>query len=405
MINITDIQLLQYSLATPLIAALLAAIIPYRNIRDGLVFLTSAALPFFIYKIYQLFLSGTVPLEWKLFEIIPGIALHFKLEALGVIFAIILALLWPISLLYSIGYMRSNNEGNLNRFFAFFCLSIFASVGIAFSGNLLTLFLFYELLTLTTYPLVTHNRSDKTRKAGRVYLGILMGTSLLFFLPAIILTYSAVGTLDFTVGGILGDKISPTMTIILLALFMLGIAKAALIPLHRWLPRAMVAPAPVSALLHAVAVVKAGVFTIIKVIVYIFGIDNLEKLSPQLGQYSDWLLYLAAFGVIFASIVALSKDGLKQILAYSTISQLAYVTMSLAIFSPKAVIAAVFQIAAHAFAKAIMFFSVGAVSTVTGKKKVSEIYGVGRRMPVTMACFAIAALALIGLPPTAGFIA
>lgn len=405
MIESEVFSLISQSLAVPLIAAFCAAVIPYRNIRDGLVVLISAVLPVLVYQIYQNIMLGDVPMEWNLGEVVPGLAIYFKIEALGVIFAIILAMLWIVSLIYSIGYMRGNNEGRQGSFFAFFCIAIFSSLGVAFSGNLLTLFVFYEVLTFSTYPLVTHHRTKESMRAGRKYLGILVGTSMLFFLPAIILTFNAAGTLDFTNGGILADKISPNMTMILLALFIFGIAKAAVMPVHKWLPTAMVAPTPVSALLHAVAIVKAGVFTVIKVVVYIFGVDNLANVTLEFAQYGEWLLYVSCFTVIVASVVALAKDNLKQVLAYSTISQLSYIVMALAIFTPKAIIAASFQIVAHAFAKIVLFFSAGAIYTTSHKKKISELAGVGRHMPFTMVAFSIAALSIIGLPPTAGFIA
>lgn len=397
--------LIQYSLLVPLVAAFFAAVIPRQNIRDWVVVLTSAALPFLVHKIYHIILSGTGVLEWKLFEIIPGIAMYFKVEALGVIFAIILAMLWPVSLIYSIGYMRANNEGNQRSFFTFLCIAIFASLGIAFAGNMLTLFIFYELVTIATYPLVTHHRTDEAKKAGRVYIGTLIGASILILLPAIILTFNAAGTLDFKAGGILTNKTSSIFTMVLLLLYIFGIAKAAIMPVHKWLVGAMVAPTPVSALLHAVVVVKVGVFTILKVVVYIFGVDNLAKISNEFGQYGDWLLYVSSFTIIAASVIALRKDNLKQLLAYSTISQLAYVVMALAMFSAKGIIAAALQIVAHAFAKIVMFFAVGSIYIVSHKQKVSELSGIGRVMPFTFVAFTIAAISMIGLPPTVGFFA
>lgn len=403
--QLNELSLIQYALSLPLAAAFLAAIIPYRNFRDSITIIISAALIFFVYKICGYVLSGSPALEWRVFEIIPGLAIYFKIEALGSIFAAILAVLWLVSMVYSVGYMRTNNEGNLCRFFAFFSVSIFAALGIAFSGNLLTLFIFYELLTFSTYPLVTHNRTDKTKKAGRVYLGVLVSTSVLFFLPAIILTYNVAGTLDFMPAGIITDKLPPIATMILLGLFIFGIAKTAIMPVHKWLPAAMVAPTPVSALLHAVAVVKAGVFTVVKLVTYIFGIDNLAKIAAEVGEYGNWLTYIASFTIILASVIALTKDSIKLRLAYSTVSQLAYVLLAIGLFSYKGMIAATFQIVAHAFAKFVMFACAGAIYTVSHKRKISEMSGIGRSMPITMACFSIAAISLIGLPPTAGFFA
>ena len=405
MLEFEVLSLIPLALAVPLVAALFAALVPYRNVRDGLMVVTACALPILVYQIYQNLMIGKIPMEWNLGEIVPGVSLYFKIEALGVIFSIIMAMLWVVSLIYSIGYMRGNNEGRQGSFFAFFCIAIFAALGVAFSGNLLTLFIFYEVLTFSTYPLVTHHRTKESMKAGRVYLAILVCTSMLLFLPAIILTYSAAGTLDFVSGGILEGKISPGMTMLLLGLFMFGIAKAAIMPVHKWLPTAMVAPTPVSALLHAVAIVKAGVFTATKVVVYVLGVDNLSNIAIEFVNYGDWLLYIACFTIIVSSVVALSKDSLKQVLAYSTISQLSYIVMALAIFTHKAVIAAAFQIVAHAFAKIVLFFAAGAIYTAAHKKNISELSGIGRNMPFTMGAFSIAALSIIGLPPTVGFMA
>ncbi len=403
--QINDLMLIPYSLCVPLVAACIAAIIPYRNIRDGLMVLVSLLLPCFVYKIYQLMLAGTGIPQWQLFELIPGLAINFKIEPLGLIFALILSILWTVSLIYSIGYMRGNKLARQNSFFAYFCLTIFAGLGLAFSGNLLTLFVFYEFITLTTYPLVIYDHTKEAKKAGRLYIGTLIGASILFFLPAIIFSYNIAGTLNFIPGGIFDNKVSSAIMMFLLVLYVLGIAKTALMPLHKWLPAAMVAPVPVSALLHAVVVVKAGVFSLAKIIVYIFGIDNLARISMQMGQYGDWLLYLSGFTIITASLIALYKDNLKQLLAYSTISQLAYVIMALAMFSPKGLNAAIFQIITHAFAKITMFFTIGSIYTASHKKKISQINGIGKSMPFSMAAFAIAALSLIGLPPAAGFFA
>lgn len=404
MIEFDSLLLIQYSLLVPVVTAFLAVVIPFRNVRDAVVLLTSLALPFFVYKIYQALLVGYDLPAWKLFEIVPGIFIDFKTEAMSVLFAVMLAALWCVSLLYSIGYMRANNEGHQGRFYAFFSISIFASLGVAFSANLLTLFIFYELLTLVTYPLVIHHKGDKSRKAGRKYLSVLLGCAMILFLPAMLITFNSAGTLDFTVGGVLTDKVSAQMAMILLAMYLFGVAKTAIMPVHKWLPSAMVAPTPVSALLHAVAVVTVGVFTVVKIVIYIFGIDNLAKSSAEFGEYGDFMLYVSVFTIIAASVIALTKDNIKARLAYSTISQLAYVLMAVAMFSPKGVVAAVFQIVAHSIAKITMFFCAGAVATSVHKKKISEFSGVGRAMPVTMGAFAIAAISMIGLPPVVGFV-
>jgi multicomponent Na+:H+ antiporter subunit D len=315
------------------------------------------------------------------------------------LFALIASGLWIVNSLYSIGYMRGNQEAHQTRFFVCFALSIAATMGIAFSGNLFTLFIFYEVLTLSTYPLVTHAGTEKARDGGRVYLGLLLSTSTVFLLPALVFIWYIAGTTDFTVGGILADKLKPGELAVLLGLCVFGIGKAALMPFHRWLPAAMVAPTPVSALLHAVAVVKAGVFSVVKVVVYVFGVDTLATAGA-----THWLVVVAGFTIIAASVVALTADNLKRRLAYSTISQLSYVTMAAALLAPLSLVGAVLHIAAHAIGKITLFFAAGAIYTAAHKTEVSQLDGIGRRMPWTMGAFAIAALSMIGLPPAAGFI-
>jgi len=261
------------------------------------------------------------------------------------------------------------------------------------------LFFSYEVLTLSTFPLVTHSGKPDAIKSGRTYLGILLSTSIGLQLLAIIWTWQTTGTLTFEAGGILNGKMSDGAVAILLLLYMYGIGKAALMPVHRWLPAAMVAPTPVSALLHAVAVVKAGVFTVVKVIVYIFGYDFLSE-----AININWLLYIAGFTIIAASLVALRQDNLKRRLAYSTISQLSYVVMAAAILAPLSIIGAVLHIAAHAVGKITLFFAAGSIYTATHKTEISQLNGIGRKMPWTMGAFSVASLSMIGIPPTVGFI-
>ncbi|MDB2414266.1 proton-conducting transporter membrane subunit [Rickettsiales bacterium] len=398
-----NIVQLGWVFAFPLVAFLVASIIRNANLRDASIILIAVGMFAYVVNILLAFNSGSLS-EFILWDMLGGIQIAFSVEPLGMIFALVLSFLWGVTSLYSIGYMRGNKEKSQGRFSAFFALSIFAALGIAFAKNMFTLFIFYELLTLCTYPLVTHHGNDEAKRGGRVYLGILIFTSVVLLLPAIIITYNVSGTLDFAEGGILADKITPIMTGILLALYMFGIGKAALMPIHRWLPAAMVAPTPVSALLHAVAVVKAGVFTILKVIIYIFGYDNLYKLIQQEFWSAGWLIYISGFTIIAASVIALNQDNLKRRLAYSTVSQLSYVIMAAAILVPKSIVAAAFHIAAHAFGKITLFFAAGAIYTASKKKKVSQLSGIGKRMPITMTAFAIASFSMIGIPPTVGFL-
>ena len=330
-------------------------------------------------------------------QVLPGLTLAFEVEPLGMLYALVASGLWIPTGLYAIGYCRGHDEENQTRFFACFALAIGAALGIAMAANLFTLFLFYELLTLSTYPLVTHYGNAEARSAGRTYLGILLSTSVGFLLLAIVWTWQATGTLDFRPGGILAGHVEGPEVAVLLALYAFGTGKAALMPFHRWLPAAMVAPTPVSALLHAVAIVKAGVFTVLKVIVYVFGID----LLTQTGA-STWLMYTASFTLVAASIVALTKDNLKARLAYSTISQLAYIVLGAALATTAGVIGSGLHIAMHAMGKITLFFCAGAIFVASHKKNISEMDGIGRRMPFTMIAFFLASLSIIGLPPTGG---
>jgi len=392
-------QTIAASLLVPAIGAVLISLAGrFPNLREGITLATAVALLLCVLPMLSLVTQGNQPLL-ALFAPLPGLQIAFKVEPLGMLFALIAAGLWIVNSLYSIGYMRANKESNQTRFFVCFALAISATMGIAFSGNFFTLFVFYEVLTLVTYPLVTHQGTEKARNGGRVYLGLLMGTSVVFLLPALVFIWFVAGTTDFTAGGILADKLSPMALAGLLALCVFGIGKAALMPFHRWLPAAMVAPTPVSALLHAVAVVKAGVFSVVKVIFYIFGVDTLVTASA-----TNWLVAVSAFTIIAASVVALSADNLKRRLAYSTISQLSYVIMAAALIAPLSLIGAVMHIAAHAVGKITLFFAAGSIYTATHKTKVSQLDGIGRSMPWTMAAFSIAALSMIGLPPAVGFI-
>lgn len=366
------------------------------NLREAVTLIAAFALLACVVQLLDPVLTGSRP-ELVLLEPLPGLPIAFQVEPLGMLFALVASGLWIVNSIYSIGYMRGNQEKNQTRFYVCFALAIAATMAIAFSANLLTLFLFYEVLTLITYPLVTHAGTHEARGGGRTYLAILMGTSVIFLLPAVIYVWHVAGTTDFRPGGILPDDLDAGTVTILLALFMFGIGKAALMPFHRWLPAAMVAPTPVSALLHAVAVVKAGVFSVVKVMVFVFGFD-------QLSGATGWLAAIAGFTIVAASVVALSAVNLKRRLAYSTISQLSYVILAAAILTPLSMIGAVLHIAAHALGKITLFFAAGAIYTAAHKTEISQLDGIGRRMPWTMTAFGIGALSMIGLPPAAGFV-
>ncbi|MBF0590094.1 MAG: monovalent cation/H+ antiporter subunit D family protein [Magnetococcales bacterium] len=368
------------------------------NVREGVTLVTAVSLFYTVLEILPLTLNGNAPAV-TLWQMMPGFEISLKADPLGMVFALVASGLWIINSIYSIGYMRGNNEKNQTRFYLCFALSLASVMGLALASNLLTLFVFYEALTLATFPLVTHHGTEKAKKSGRTYLGILLATSVAFQLLAIIITYVTTGTMDFAEGGILAGHVSGMMVGILLFLYMYGIGKAALMPIHRWLPAAMVAPTPVSALLHAVAVVKAGVFSVVRIVLHVFGIDLLAS-----NAYSEWLLYVSGGTILIASTIALMQDNLKRRLAYSTISQLSYVVMATAILTPISVVGAIFHIAAHAFGKITLFFAAGSIYTAAHKTEISQLDGIGRKMPWTMGAFAVGSLCMVGLPPTAGFI-
>lgn len=368
------------------------------NLREGVSLVIGLLVFTLVVQIYGAVSAGDVP-TINVIEMLPGLSITFTVDPLGMIFAGIASFLWIVTTIYSVGYMRSHQEENQTRFYACFAIAIGAALGVAFAGNMLTLFIFYEVLTISTFPLVTHHGTEKAKIAGRTYLGILLATSIGLQLLAILWTWVATGTLEFREGGILEGNIQGPMVGVLLALYVYGIGKAALMPFHRWLPAAMVAPTPVSALLHAVAVVKAGVFAVVKVVVYIFDFNFLADQTS-----SDWLLYAAGITVLLASVIAMRQDNLKRRLAYSTVSQLSYVIIATAILSPISIVGAAMHITAHAFGKITLFFAAGSILVASHKSNVSELNGIGRRMPWTMAAFGIGAISMIGLPPTGGFV-
>jgi len=368
----------------------------YPNIREAVTITASLFLIYLVSSLYTILQSGTI-IALSSSDLMPGLALSFKIEPLGMLFSLVAGYLWLVTTVYSIGYMRGHDEDNQTRFYVCFAIAISSVMGIAYAGNLFTLFIFYEILTLSTYPLVTHAGTEKAKQGGRVYLGVLLSTSVLFLLLAIIGTWLTAGTLEFTPGGVFRQETSTMVTGALLVLFIFGIGKAAIMPFHRWLPAAMVAPTPVSALLHAVAVVKAGVFTVLKVCVYIFGLDLLGRLPT-----ANIMLYLAAATVLLASLVAMRQDNLKARLAYSTVSQLGYITIGALLATSAGIVGGSMHIAMHAFGKITLFFCAGAIMVAAHKTEISEMRGLGRRMPITMTAFFIGSLSIIGLPPAGG---
>jgi multicomponent Na+:H+ antiporter subunit D len=346
-------------------------------------------------------LAGGAP-GCVLFRILPGIELAFRVDAFGLLFALGASLLWILTSFYSIGYMRSLEEHAQTRYYACFALALTATLGVAFSANLFTLFLFYEGLTLVTYPLVGHKETAEARAGARKYVIYLMGAAKVFLVAAIILTYNVAGTLEFHKGGILTDAqvaAQPGLLFLIFALFLWGFAKNALMPLHSWLPAAMVAPTPVSALLHAVAVVKTGVFSTLRVFLFIFGASAMHALGAD-----QLALGVASVTILVASLLAIGQDNLKARLAFSTVSQLSYIILGGALLTAMGVTGGIAHITNHAVSKITLFLCAGSIYVSTHKTDISQMSGLAKRMPWTMAAFSVASMSVIGIPLTCGFV-
>ncbi len=333
------------------------------------------------------------------FTVVPGVAFILRADALGVMFAGLSSLLWLFTTIYAVGYLEGSP--NRSRFFGFFSLCVSATLGIAFAGNLFTFVLFYELLTLSTYPLVVHRGTDRALAAGRRYLQYTLSGGVVLLLGVVMLHATAGDT-------VFGERIarsglSSGNEPLLIGIFVLLIAglgvKAAMVPLHGWLPQAMVAPAPVSALLHAVAVVKAGAFGIVRVVYDVYGID----LAYRLGLL-DALAIAASLTILYGSVRALSQTEIKRRLAFSTVSQVSYIMLGIAMFHPMGAVAGLAHLIHQGLMKITLFFCAGNYAETLGVHHVAELDGIGRRMPATSIAFTVAAFGMIGVPPAAGFI-
>jgi len=344
-------------------------------------------------------LAGRVA-GFTLWEISPGIALALKADPFGVFFALIASGLWILTSVYSIGYVRGLEEHKQTRYFASFAVCLSATMGIAFAANLLTFIIFYETLTIATYPLVIHKETKGAIAAGRKYL-IYTLTAGLLLIAATAWTYRITGSLDFKAGGMFGGaSFSPEAVTVLFLLFLGGVGvKAAIMPLHSWLPTAMVAPTPVSALLHAVAVVKSGVFGVVRIVGFVFGPELLHRFG-----LNGLLAILAGATIILASLLAFRQDNLKFRLAYSTVGHLSYIVLGAALLSPASLTGSLLHIANHATMKITLFFCAGAIYVKYHKENVSELDGIGRAMPWTMGAFTLGAIGLAGVPPMNGFV-
>ncbi|NLA39306.1 MAG: monovalent cation/H+ antiporter subunit D family protein, partial [Methanomicrobiales archaeon] len=395
----SDLNLLPAAaIAVPLLASVLILLVGrYENIREGVTITAAVAMLGAVLAMLPSILSGS-RIAISLLPMVPGGDFALRVDAFGMVFALTAAVLWLLNSFYAIGYMRAQREHAQTRFYFCFAVAIAAAVGIAFSENLLTLFIFYEILTIITYPLVVHIETPEAMKAGRKYLAYLLIGGV-FLLAALVLTYVLTGTTTFVPGGFLAGSGSAIVLQVLFLLFMVGFVKAAWMPLHGWLPAAMIAPTPVSAFLHAVAVVTAGVFGIVRIAGWVYGMDLMASLG--LGTL---LALIASFTIITASLFALTEDNLKRRLAYSTVSQLSYILLGVSMLSIAGMTGAMVHIPIHAFLKITLFFVAGAVIVSTGKEYISEMKGIGRNMPVTALMFAAAAIGICGLPPLSGII-
>ncbi len=396
-----DIRLLLAVLAPLIGAGLVMATGKRPNVREACSFLAAVVMFGITASLIPDIRAGK-QLAFTVFQLLPGLSVTLRADALSMIFAVSASFLWIITVFYSAGYMRGLEEHAQTRFSVCFALALFGAIGCAFSDNLLTLYLFYEIVSITTYPLVAHHQDEEGYEGGKKYLVYLTATAKGLVLPAMVLIYVLTGSLDFAHNvrsGILPPAVGHGIVTALYICCILGFAKNGVMPLHNWLPSAMVAPTPVSALLHAVAVVKVGVFSTVRVMLYVFGVDTMSALNLGLPT-----AYFVSITILAASAIALSKDDLKARLAYSTVSQLSYVILGVALLTPAGIEGGLIHIANHAFAKITLFFCAGAIYVASHKKKISEMGGLGRAMPFTFGAFAIASLSMIGAPPVAGFV-
>ena len=386
----------------PLVASLVVMTMKnHPNLREAVSSCASVFLFIIVLSFIPALRDGKI-LVYRIFDILPGLSITLRADGFSMIFALVASSLWMIAVYYSMGYMRAHNEPKQTRFNACFALAIFGAIGVAFSDNLFTLYLFYEIVSVCTYPLVAHHQDEESYAGARKYIIYLTTTAKLFLLPALILIYVLVGNLDFPhniMTGMFPADVKSWVIIMLYCFCILGFAKNGVMPLHHWLPGAMVAPTPVSALLHAVAVVKVGVFCTTRTMLYVFGVDTMTRLNLGIPT-----AYFVGFTIIMASVIALAKDNLKARLAYSTVSQLSYIILGVALLTPHSIEGGLIHIVNHGFSKITLFFCAGAIFIATHKKYISEMSGLGRTMPFTFGAFAVASLSMIGAPPVAGFV-
>lgn len=365
----------------------------HREIYVGMVVLINSILTFYL-------LFHRPQETMTIVKMTQDLSLAFRIDGMSCVFAGLVSGLWPLATLFAFEYMT--HEGRENYFFTFYTATFGVTLGIAFSANVMTLYLFYELLTLITLPLVMHSMDEKSIQAGMKYIKYSIGGAAFAFIGMIfIIVYG--NSIDFTLGGVLdlakvGDKTNLLLVAYVFMFFGFGV-KAAIFPFHGWLPTASVAPTPVTALLHAVAVVKAGVFAIMRVTYFSFGGEFLS------GTWAQWLVMaVAIFTIVFGSSMAVKEQHLKRRLAYSTVSNLSYILFGVTLMTPAGLVGGLTHMVFHGIMKIALFFCVGAIMYKTHKEYIYEIEGYGRKMPIVFTVFTIASLAVMGIPPLAGFI-
>ena len=379
-------------------ALLIVATRRWANIREGCSVVAGIVKFLIVLTMVPAVLDGKT-IHYNLWSLTPGIpVLDFRVDALGLLFAATASFLWILTTFYSIGYMRSLQEHAQTRYYFCFAITMSATLGVAFSSNLVTLYLFYELISFATYPLVAHKETDEAFDKGNKYVFYLLMTSKALLLASF-LAFALSGTFDFKPNGVFRSDANRTLLTLTYFLFLIGIGKAAIMPFHAWLPAAMIAPTPVSALLHAVAVVNTGIFCILRIMFDVFGVELMRELN--LGVITA---IVASFTIIMASLYALTRDNLKALLAYSTIGQLSYMVLGGALLTPGGMASGIIHIANHALGKITLFLCAGSIYVASHKTKVSELNGIAKRMPYTMTAFALGALSLIGFPLLGGFI-
>lgn len=393
---------LVWALLVPLFGSFLVSMSGKKpNVREAISVVSAVILCSTVLTMVSPVLDGKI-FYYQIFKILPGITVTLRADAMSMIFALVASSLWVAAAFYSMGYMRGLNEHAQTRFNTCFAIAIFGAIGVAFSDNLFTLYLFYEVVSVCTYPLVAHHQDEEAYEGAKKYIVYLTTTAKGFLLPCMAIIYVMTGSLDFPHNiytGIIPADANQAIVTMLFIFCLFGFAKNGVMPFHHWLPGAMVAPTPVSALLHAVAVVKVGVFCTARVFLYVFGVETMDAYNLGIPT-----AYFVGFTIVMASVIAMTKDNLKARLAYSTVSQLSYIILGVCLLTPHGIQGGLVHIANHAFSKITLFFCAGAIYVATHKKNISEMGGLAKTMPFTFAAFAIASLSMIGAPPVAGFV-